>query len=217
MVFWGDYTGLPMPYMGWNVVVGEEYKGNDQLTLALTKLLEWLREYMSVDTVTLLLPDENRQNLTVHATIGLEEEIVQQVCIPVGQGIAGRIAASSKPMIVNDLSAVEVFSPILRQKGLQALVGVPVCIKQGTVGVLHVGTLRFHRFTELDVQQLQLVAERLNLVLTDAGLFNFDWVATTRNVAWRSSVDVGRLISGRCLPSLLSVLPTESAMTVSCS
>ena len=174
MVFWGDYTGLPMPYMGWNVVVGEEYKGNSQLTLALTKLLEWLREYMSVDTVTLLLPDENQQNLTVHATIGLEEEIVQQVRIPVGQGIAGRIAASSKPMIVNDLSAVEVFSPILRQKGLQALVGVPVCIKQGTVGVLHVGMLRSHQFTELDVQQLQLVAERLNLVIADAGLFNIN-------------------------------------------
>ena len=174
MVFWGDYTGLPMPYMGWNVVVGEEYKGNSQLTLALTKLLEWLREYMSVDTVTLLLPDENRQNLTVHATIGLEEEIKQQVRIPVGQGIAGRIAASSKPMIVNDLSAVEVFSPILRQKGLQALVGVPVCIKQGTVGVLHVGMLRSHQFTELDVQQLQLVAERLNLVIADAGLFNIN-------------------------------------------
>lgn len=184
MIFWGDHTGLPMPSMGWNVVVGEEPKANkEKLTEAFTKLLKWLQEYMSVDTVTLLLPSEDRQHLAVHATIGLEEEIIQQVRIPLGQGIAGRIAASSKAMILNDLSAVEVYSPILRQKGLQALVGVPVPIKQSTTGVLHVGTLQPHRFTQLDVQQLQLVAHRLNLVIAEAGAFKFER-DTGRSISW---------------------------------
>lgn len=174
MVLWGDYTGLPMPYRGWNV--GEQHNcTTTRRATYLKKLLEWLHEYMSVDTVALLLPVADQPNLAVYATIGLEEEIVQQVRIPIGRGIAGRIAASNEPMIVNDVSAVEVVSPVLRQKGLRALVGVPLLVKPGMNGVLHVGTLQNRRFNERDVQQLQLVAHRLELVIADAGLSNFDW------------------------------------------
>jgi len=98
-----------MPYRGWNL--GEQHNyTTTRLATSLKKLIEWLHEYMSVDTVTLLLPVADQQNLIVHTTIGLEEEIVQQIRIPIGGGIAGRIAASSEPMIVNDLSAVEVQS-----------------------------------------------------------------------------------------------------------
>ncbi|MEH1855830.1 MAG: hypothetical protein V7K50_08710 [Nostoc sp.] len=39
------------------------------------RLLEWLRDYISVDTVTLVLPVADLQSLAVQTTIGLEEEI----------------------------------------------------------------------------------------------------------------------------------------------
>jgi L-methionine (R)-S-oxide reductase len=171
MVFWGDHTGLPKSYKGWNVFVGNGPDNTEnKLIASIKKLLDWLRDYMSVDTVTLLLPTTDKQNLFVYATIGLKEEIVENIQIPIGQGIAGRIAASNEPMIVNDLSKVEVISPILRQKGLRSLVGVPLPIKQGMIGVLHVGTFQSHQFTERDVQQLQLVAHRLRLKIVDIEL-----------------------------------------------
>ncbi|MBE9035964.1 GAF domain-containing protein [aff. Roholtiella sp. LEGE 12411] len=171
MVFWGDHTGLPKSYKGWNVFVGNGPDNTEnKLIASIKKLLDWLRDYMSVDTVTLLLPTTDKQNLFVYATIGLKEEIVENIQIPVGQGIAGRIAASNEPMIVNDLSKVEIISPILRQKGLRSLVGVPLPVKQGVTGVLHVGTFQSHQFTERDVQQLQLVTHRLRLKLADIEL-----------------------------------------------
>ncbi|KAB8316625.1 GAF domain-containing protein [Tolypothrix campylonemoides VB511288] len=177
MVFWGDSTGLPRPYRGWDVFVAGEQNGTTtKLAASLKKLLAWLQEYMSVDTVTLLLPIADRQKLAVYATLGLEEEIVQQILIPIGQGVAGRIAASRSPMIVNNLAQVEVISPILRQKGLRSLVGIPVCLNQEVVGVLHVGTLEPHQFTDRDVEQLQLVAHRLKIEIKDAGLLKFDQV-----------------------------------------
>lgn len=176
MVFWGDYTGKPIPYRGWDVVTSGEQNGTKtRLFASLKKLLEWLREYMSVDTITLLLPVADQQNLAVYITAGLEEEIIQQIRIPIGQGFAGRIAASMEPMIVNNLSAVEVVSPILRDSGLRSLVGVPVPINHEVIGVLHVGTFQSRHFTERDVQQLQLTAHRLKLIIEDAGLFNFQW------------------------------------------
>ncbi|URD47835.1 GAF domain-containing protein [Chroococcidiopsis sp. CCNUC1] len=173
MVLWADYDSLPISYKGWNVAVGEKYIGNrQQLATAFTKLLAWLREYMSVDTATLLLPDEDRENLVVYATLGLEEEITQKIRIPIGQGIAGRIAASCKPMVTHNLLAEEIVSPILRQKGLRSLVGVPLPMREGMVGVLHVGSLQQRQFTERDIQQLQVVVHRLKSIMVTAQ-FNY--------------------------------------------
>lgn len=177
MIFWGNHTGQPLPYRGWNVVIGErQNRSKAKFDASVKKLLYWLQEYTSVDTVTLLLPLEN-QHLAVYATVGLEEEIIQQIRIPIGQGIAGGIAQTMQPMIVDDLSAVEVYSPILREKGLRSLVGIPIIINQGVIGVLHIGKFDSHHFNERDIEQLQLVAHRLNLMIADAQVLNFEWVS----------------------------------------
>ncbi len=166
MIGWRDNTGLLSPHKGWEVIIGgEQNVTKTNLTTCYQQLFEWLRDYMAVDTVTLLLPVAERLHLTVQATIGLEAEIDQQIHIPIGQGIAGRIALSMQPMIVDNLAEVEVFSPVLYQKGLQSLVGVPLLLKQGVVGVLHVGTFHFRQFAQSDIQQLQLAAHRLRLTL----------------------------------------------------
>ncbi|MBW4568081.1 MAG: GAF domain-containing protein [Tolypothrix carrinoi HA7290-LM1] len=124
-------------------------------------LLDCIRQVMNVDTITILLPTKSGQQLAVCATIGLEEEIVEAVRIPIGQGFAGRIAASGKQMIVDDLSKVEVVSPILRNRGIQSMIGVPLLLKDKTIGVFHVGTFRHCEFTKDDVQRLQLVGDRI--------------------------------------------------------
>lgn len=166
-----DRTNLAKSEQGWNALTGEEQAG---LSTSVKKLLEWLREHMSVDTVTLLLPVRDRQNLAVYATLGLEEEIVQQIRIPIGKGFAGRIAANKQPMIVNNLNEVEVVSPILRNRGLQSLVGIPLPVKQSDMGVLHVGTFESHNFTERDVQQLELIAKLIGSIVADAGVLSFE-------------------------------------------
>jgi L-methionine (R)-S-oxide reductase len=175
-MLWKDCTGLRNSYKGWQVFLrGEKNTTKKDFAPYLKNFLEWLRVYKSVDTVTLLLPVANQQNLGVYATIGLEEEIVKQIRIPMGQGIAGGIAANRKSLIVNDLSAVEIFSPVLRHKGLRSLVGIPLPISQDTVGVLHLGTFQSHQFTESDVEELESFAQRLGSTMADAGLFNGEW------------------------------------------
>ena len=164
-------TILPQSDQNQNLSVGGALLGSEiPLATSVKKLLEWLREYMSVDTVTLLLPIKNQQNLAVYATFGLEEEIVQQIRIPIGQGFAGRIAASIEPMIVNNLSEIEIVSPILRHKGLRSLVGIPLPVNQSMIGVLHIGTFQSHQFSDRDVQQLQLIGHVIEGMIADAGL-----------------------------------------------
>lgn len=124
-------------------------------------LLECIRQVMHVDTVAVLLRTDEQQ-LAVHATLGLEEEIETGVRIPIGQGFAGHIAARCELAIVDDLSQIDVFSPILRKKGLQSMLGVPLLIKDRVIGVFHVGTLRPRHFTSNEAQMMQSVAERIS-------------------------------------------------------
>lgn len=169
----GKHANLLQSSRSWNVFVnGEQIGTQTEFAASLKKLLEWLRDYMSVDTVTLLLPTINQQNLAVYVTLGLEEEILQQILIPIGEGFAGRIAASQKPMIVDNLNEVEIVSPVLRHKGLRSLVGIPLPIKQSEIGVLHLGAFQSHKFTEHDVQKLQLVANLIKSMIEDTNKFS---------------------------------------------
>jgi phosphoserine phosphatase RsbU/P len=53
-----------------------------------------------------------------------------------------------------------VLNPILREKGITSLLGVPLVAAGTVLGVLHVGTLTRRRFTEQDAELLQMVADR---------------------------------------------------------
>lgn len=128
-------------------------------------LLNCIRQLMVVDTVALLLPTENAKQLAVCATLGLEEEVTEGIKIPIGRGFAGRVAASGRAVLVDDLSTVEVVSPILRNKGLKSMLGVPLLVKNRVVGVFHIGTLHPRQFTKKDAQLLQLIAYHVGLTL----------------------------------------------------
>ncbi|HEY6402713.1 MAG TPA: PAS domain S-box protein, partial [Blastocatellia bacterium] len=103
----------------------------------LYEMLARIRELLETDSAAILLLTEDEQSLAVRATIGLEEE-VGPAFIPVGQGVAGSIATSRAPLIVEDLSAVEVFSPILRQN-VRSLIGTPLIVEDRLIGVIHTG------------------------------------------------------------------------------
>jgi acetyltransferase-like isoleucine patch superfamily enzyme len=131
----------------------------------LNPLLDCIRQIINVDTITLLLPTQSEEQLAVCLSIGLEEEIAENIRIPVGQGFAGQIAASGEQMIVDDLSKLEVVSPILRNRGIQSMLGVPLHLKNRALGVFHIGTFRSSEFTKENAQQLQLIADRIGLAI----------------------------------------------------
>ena len=95
----------------------------------------------------------------------MEEEIATGIRIPVGKGFAGNIAHRRELVMVEDLSQIEVFSPILRKKGLHSMLGVPLLVKERAIGVFHVGTFHHRQFSHNDAQIIQFVAERLGLAI----------------------------------------------------
>ena len=82
----------------------------------------------------------DRNELVARAAIGIEEEVEQGVRIPVGGGFAGRVAAEARPIVLENVRRAHVLNPILREKGIESLLGVPLLVRGKVIGVLHVGT-----------------------------------------------------------------------------
>ncbi|HEV8249134.1 MAG TPA: GAF domain-containing protein [Gaiellaceae bacterium] len=128
-------------------------------------LLPRIRQILAADTCAVLLLDEGQDELVARAAVGLEEEVERGVRIPVGRGFAGRVAAGRRPVILDDVDHADVLNPILREKGIKSMLGVPLLAAGDVIGVLHVGTLVHRRFTGEDVELLALVAQRVALAV----------------------------------------------------
>jgi len=126
----------------------------------LATLLRRVREILDADTAAVLLLDGSGRQLIAAAASGLEEEVSQGVRIPVGRGFAGRIAAERRPIILDHVDHGNVLNPILMDKGIRSLAGVPLLVHGAVLGVLHVGTVHDRVFTAEDAALLQLAADR---------------------------------------------------------
>jgi GAF domain-containing protein/anti-sigma regulatory factor (Ser/Thr protein kinase) len=137
----------------------------------LDELLGRLIALLDADTAAVLLLEEGTTDLVARAARGLEEEVEAGVRIPVGRGFAGRIAAERRPISIRDVNHADILNPILREKGVESLVGVPLVVEGRVTGVLHVGTLTRRHFTVKDEQLLQLAADRVAVAIDHARLY----------------------------------------------
>jgi serine phosphatase RsbU (regulator of sigma subunit)/anti-sigma regulatory factor (Ser/Thr protein kinase) len=141
------------------------------LDALLAELLERIAEILHSDTAAFLLLDEPSAMLHARAAKGIEEEVEQGVRIPVGRGFAGRIAAERRPITIPDVDHGDILNPILREKGIRSLLGVPLLVEGRVIGVLHVGTLTPRDFTDDDRGLLQLAADRAALAIDHAEMY----------------------------------------------
>jgi serine phosphatase RsbU (regulator of sigma subunit)/anti-sigma regulatory factor (Ser/Thr protein kinase) len=135
-------------------------------------LLTRIREILAVDTVAVLLLNEEGDELVARAATGLEEEVERGVRIPVAKGFAGRIASERTPIFIADVDHADLLNPILREKGVRSMLGVPLIVEAELLGVLHVGTLQPRTFTNEDATVLQLAAARVAPAIERARLFD---------------------------------------------
>jgi signal transduction histidine kinase len=135
----------------------------------LAVLLPRIRQVLRADTCAVLLLDQETDELVARAALGIEEEVEQGVRVPLGEGFAGKVAAEGRPRVI-DVEEYPVWNPILRQKGIKAMLGVPLIVGGNSLGVLHVGSLTPRRFTRDETELLELVAARVAIAIERARL-----------------------------------------------
>jgi anti-sigma regulatory factor (Ser/Thr protein kinase)/putative methionine-R-sulfoxide reductase with GAF domain len=143
--------------------------GLDEL---LDELLERIREALRVDTAAILLFDSEANELVARAAKGIEEEVERGVRIPLGYGFAGRIAAGRFAIFMPEVRQADIYNPILLDKGIRSMLGVPLIVESELIGVLHIGTLTPRTFGQRDLAVLQLAAARAAPAIERARLFS---------------------------------------------
>jgi GAF domain-containing protein/anti-sigma regulatory factor (Ser/Thr protein kinase) len=190
----------------------------------LSELLERIIRILDADTAAILLVDEERTKLTARAARGLEEEVERGFSLPIGEGFAGRVAATRRPVVLSEVKPGDVVNPLLLEKKIRSMLGVPL-VAQGTlVGVLHVGTLTPREFAPADIQLMQVVADRAALAVEHARVLAEEQRARSeaeraarelRNLQYVSEVALSHLdlesLLAETLSRITEVLQTDTA------
>lgn len=110
--------------------------------------------------------------LRPRASFGMNQEIHSNFFIPIGQGFAGKIAATMKPLYLEDAQTDPlIVSPIIKQRGISTMLGVPLKRNGKLVGVLHVDWCNIHQTSDRELQLLEITAERCTMAILNAQLY----------------------------------------------
>jgi serine phosphatase RsbU (regulator of sigma subunit) len=136
----------------------------------LVSVLPLVRGAVLADGTSFLMLTKDRQALLVRAADGVEEEASEPSPIPRGAGASGRIAATGRALVIDDLSPEDVVSRPLRDR--RSYVGVPVRVAGRVVGVLHASSRKPAAFDHDDADFLQSVADSLAVAIDRAQAFD---------------------------------------------
>jgi signal transduction histidine kinase len=156
-----------------------------KLEAVLENVTRRVREVLATDTCTVLLVSDDGRELRVVASSGLEEEAWGAVRVPMGHGIAGRVAQSREPVIVSDVAHANVVSRVLRTR-IASLMAAPLITGDRVVGVIHTGAVRRRDFSLDELWLLNLVASRVAGAIETGRLYEQMRFAQSR---WRATVE----------------------------
>lgn len=118
---------------------------------------------------SVMLLDRETGLMRVAASVGLDAEIVRETRVREGEGIAGWVLATGKPVLIEDLPGREGRGRRAGTAEIRSAVSVPIADQDGTLGVLNVGSRAYPaRFTDKHMQALTLLGTQTAVALRNA-------------------------------------------------
>ncbi|HVE77302.1 MAG TPA: GAF domain-containing protein [Gemmatimonadaceae bacterium] len=135
-------------------------------------LLALVGDDMQAQRCSLMLRTPERDSLYLAAARGLAPSIPEGQRVPLGQGVAGRVAVSREPILVQDVKDANAH-PLLRDQHFTtgSFISFPLVYHDELVGVVNL-TNRAQRgvFVDEDVERVRLLALLISLVASHARL-----------------------------------------------
>lgn len=148
--------------------------------LDIRKLLDEImyrgQEALMAEACSVLLVDEEKQELFFEIAKGQAGEALQQVRLKMDQGIAGWVATNAEPLIINDVSKdPRHFSKVDKDVKFvtRSILAVPMLARGKTIGVIEVINTRDGRdFGDEDLELLTALATDSAVSIDNARLFH---------------------------------------------
>lgn len=154
--------------------VGRLLSSKLELGELLTSVLELSTKVVDAESASLLLLDEKTEELYFDVALGLGPDAAK-VRLKLGQGIAGSVAKSRKPEIINAVRQDPRWSPAMDQQSgfvTRSILAVPMMIKGRLVGVLEAINKRGGDFGEADRLAFEAFASQAAVAIDNARLFS---------------------------------------------
>lgn len=138
-------------------------------------IMENIQHLIPSDAWSILLVDEANQDLFFELARGEEGKTLSQYRLKVGEGIAGWVAATGQPAIVNDVQKDKRFLPLLDARTnftTNAILCAPLISRGRTLGVVEIINRTDGKpFTESDLEILLTLVEPAAIALENAVLY----------------------------------------------
>jgi signal transduction histidine kinase len=139
---------------------------------ALGNALDKTLEITNRKVGSILLWDEDKQELYYSVQRGLSEQYVRGVRHRMGESIAGKVIQARKPILSEDASVddrVTRSDPISIQ-GIHALASLPLLSKNKVLGVLNLASYKTHSFYSEELRLLEGIAGQIATAIDNAKL-----------------------------------------------
>jgi len=129
-------------------------------------------EMMGSNICSLMLIDEQKNELVIRATQSVSEEYNKKPPLKLGEGIAGKVVKENKPIAIKDVTKEKEYKhkDIAKKEDLCSLLCVPLAAKGKVIGVINCYTSKPHDFTETEINILTSVANQAAVAIENAEL-----------------------------------------------
>ena len=144
-----------------------------QLDEVLTRIMEQVDEMLQVEAGSLLLTDPATGDLFFQIALGHRAKEVKPFRIPRGQGIAGEVAITGRPLLIANVQEDERHFKELGEKvnfNTRNMLCVPLRLYDQVIGVLQIMNKKSGSFNQHDLELLESIASYAAIAIENARL-----------------------------------------------
>jgi GAF domain-containing protein len=111
------------------------------------------------DGGSLMLLDDDLQELRIRVAHGVERELWSKIRVPLGEGIAGRVAADARSLLLRGRADASKFQILRRRSDIESAICVPLVVQGRILGVLNLHhNTQTDAFDQSDLEFLEKLA-----------------------------------------------------------
>lgn len=139
-------------------------KLNTLIDISMDSFAEFISERLNIDICSIMLSDDLTNELTVRAARGLDEEIIKQTSIKMGDKIAGWVALEGKPLFIENIESDPRFAKkSIPQYTTKSLMSFPLKIGGRVIGVMNLNNKKTPGpFTAKEYAVAESISEKIS-------------------------------------------------------
>ena len=121
---------------------------------------------------SLMLLEEKTKTLHIRATQSVSEVYIKKSPLKIGEGIAGRVVQTKKPIAIYDVQKQKEYKykDVAKKERIASLLCVPLCVKGRAIGVINLYSSKPHKFSNAETELLTTVANQAAMVIENTEL-----------------------------------------------